>query len=68
MKKTLAKQHVDENETADFLGTPVATLRDWRFRKTGPAYCKFGRSVRYNVDDLIRFAQQARVHTSGCTV
>ena len=59
--QTVGKKHIDEREAATFLGLSVQTLRDWRLRRTGPAYCKFGGSVRYSVDSLARFAEQSRV-------
>jgi hypothetical protein len=46
---------------AEFLDVSVATLRDWRFRKVGLGYAKFGRAVRYYLPDLERFAEAARV-------
>lgn len=34
-------------ETAAYLGVPVATLYDWRYRETGPPSHRVGRHVRY---------------------
>jgi len=64
-KMKLQKSHVDENSAAEFLDLDVTTLRDWRLRKTGPEYCKFGRAVRYPIEALTQFAQQARVPVSS---
>jgi hypothetical protein len=55
------RKHVNEQAAAEFLDLSVQTLRDWRLHRTGPPYCKFGRSVRYPMDSLARFAEQARV-------
>ena len=60
----LGRQHLDEQATADFLGLKVATVRDWRLRRTGPVYCKFGRAVRYPLDELEKFAEQAKVRAA----
>ncbi len=60
IEKKQAK-HCDEYAAAEFLGLSVATLRDWRFRRIGPAYCKFGKAVRYPIRELERFAEAATV-------
>ena len=54
-------KHYDENAAAVFLGLSVRTLRDWRLRRVGPPYCKFGKAVRYPVRELERFAEAAIV-------
>lgn len=41
-------------EVAAYLGLEqVRTLVDWRTRRTGPAYIKCGRGVRYREADII---------------
>ena len=54
---------MNEQETAEFLGLELATVRDWRVRKIGPVYCKFGRAVRYPMDEILKYAQRSRVQT-----
>ena len=61
----LSNRHLKELETAEFLGLELATVRDWRVRKIGPTYCKFGRSVRYPLDELLKFAEHSRVQTQN---
>jgi excisionase family DNA binding protein len=39
-------------EAAQLLRTPVATLRYWRHRNTGPRSFRLGRRVLYRRDDL----------------
>jgi excisionase family DNA binding protein len=39
-------------EAADLLRAPVATLRYWRHRGTGPHSFRLGRRVLYRRDDL----------------
>lgn len=47
---------VDEREAAAILGAQVQTLRNWRWRNTGPRWRKVGqRLVRYHVADLAAF-------------
>jgi predicted site-specific integrase-resolvase len=50
-----------EAEAADFLGLAQKTLSRWRWAGKGPAYRKFGGSVRYSIDDLEAFAAAAVV-------
>jgi excisionase family DNA binding protein len=37
---------------ADELEVPEATLAQWRYKGTGPAYVKVGRHVRYRREDV----------------
>lgn len=39
-------------EVAAFLGIPVATLYQWRYRRTGPRAAKVGRHLRYDPADV----------------
>ena len=39
-------------EAAELLRAPVATLRYWRHRNTGPRSFRLGRRVLYRRDDL----------------
>ena len=57
------KRHVNENDAAEFLGVTPNALQDWRLKRTGPVFCKFGRAVRYPVTELEKFADAARVQT-----
>ena len=52
---------IKEELAAEFLGMAVQTLRNWRMQNRGPAYAKMGRSVRYNIDDLIKFVTDCRI-------
>jgi predicted DNA-binding transcriptional regulator AlpA len=35
-------------QVARFLGVPVATLYQWRYRRTGPRASRVGRHLRYD--------------------
>lgn len=59
------KRHVNENDAAEFLGVTPNALQDWRLKRTGPVFCKFGRAVRYPVTELEKFADAARVQMSA---
>ena len=46
---------IGEMAAAQYLGAPVTTLRQWRFRMTGPKYFKLHKLVRYRACDLDDF-------------
>lgn len=54
-------RYLDEKAVSELIGIAVQTLRNWRFRGTGPPYCKIGRSVRYLLSDIIAFMESKRV-------
>lgn len=61
-----SKRMVTEHEAANWLGLDVTTLRDWRFRRVGPAYVKYlNKAVRYPVDELAKFAERSMVQTAA---
>lgn len=39
-------------DVAAYLGVPVATLYQWRYRRTGPRACRVGRHLRYRAADV----------------
>jgi predicted DNA-binding transcriptional regulator AlpA len=60
MNATPAKRYLTNNESAAYLGLGRQTLPKLRLRGTGPVFRKFGRSVRYAVEDLDVWAQGHR--------
>jgi hypothetical protein len=61
-KETTAQPlYVDEHKGSDVTGWKVQTLRNWRHKGVGPPYVKVGRSVRYNVNDLIDFMERHKI-------
>ena len=54
---------VDEKRVAELTGIAVQTLRNWRFMRIGPPYCKVpnGRMVRYRMDEVIAWMEEGRV-------
>ncbi|NEJ05388.1 helix-turn-helix domain-containing protein [Rhizobium leguminosarum] len=42
-------------------GIPIDTLRWWRWRRTGPTFCRVGRRVMYRRADLEAFVKQGEV-------
>lgn len=57
------KQYLKEAEVAALIGRCVKTLRNDRCYKRGIPYSKVGRSVRYNLDDVIAFMEGNKVLT-----
>lgn len=43
---------VNEKDAAEILNISAQTLQAWRQQKTGPAYVKVGRLVKYRIIDL----------------
>ena len=58
-----------EQEAAHYLNMPLNSLRAWRARvkhpragwATGPAFVRFGRTIRYRVEDLDVYLEKCRV-------
>lgn len=50
-------------DVARYLGIPVATLYQWRYRQTGPRASRVGRHLRYDPADVRDWlARQADHH------
>lgn len=45
-------QLLDTAGAAARLAVPAATLKDWRYKRTGPPYYRLGQHVRYNACQL----------------
>ena len=45
-------RYCTEQKAASYLDVKVSTLRDWRFRGSGPPFSKLGRLVRYDLSAL----------------
>lgn len=53
-------------ELSDYLGVPVATLYQWRYRGEGPPGFRVGRHVRYRWSDVEGWIEQ-QVNASKST-
>ncbi len=62
-RKLCFRKYVREMFASEYLGTPVKTLRNWRFAGVGPCYQKIGRSVYYRLSDLDGFMDRHQVET-----
>jgi hypothetical protein len=56
---------LDTTEVAARTRTPEATVRSWRRRGIGPAYCRVGRRVLYELHDVDDFILSGIVQTTG---
>ncbi|MDT0309270.1 helix-turn-helix domain-containing protein [Streptomyces sp. DSM 44917] len=43
---------MDPRELSEYLGVPVQTLANWRWRNEGPKFRRVGRHVRYRPEDV----------------
>lgn len=57
---TAAASQRTEEQAARRLGISVVTLRNWRWRKIGPAYLKVGRNVFYLDGDIDEWLEGQR--------
>jgi predicted DNA-binding transcriptional regulator AlpA len=51
---------LNEHEVAEILRVKSATLQAWRYYKTGPAYIRVGRLIRYLREDVEQWAESRR--------
>lgn len=60
------RTHLKEVEVAEWLNVSHRTLQGWRLQGKGPAFEKFGRSVRYAVTTIEAWvAERERSSTSA---
>ena len=60
------REVMDEFALADFLGLTVATLRKWRYLRSGPQFVKLGgKLVRYRREDVERWLAARTVPTGA---
>ena len=55
--------YIDEQECSRITGRKLPTLRNDRHLGRGLPYIKFGRSVRYNLQDVVRFMEARKIQT-----
>jgi len=65
MSVMIEEKLVDEKKAAEILGLAVQTLRNYRHLGRPPAYVKFGRAIRYPLNDLFDFITKNRIDPEG---
>jgi len=64
-KKNEEREILTPAEVAEWLGVTVQTLQGWRYARTGPAYTKLGRMIRYERNQVAAFIDAGRVSTAA---
>jgi predicted DNA-binding transcriptional regulator AlpA len=59
-------QYIDEGKVSQITGVALSTLRNNRSRGQGIPYIKIGRSVRYDLQDVIEFMESHKIETEKC--
>ena len=54
-------RYLNEVKVSKITGLALSTLRNNRFKGQGIPYIKVGRSVRYSLDDVVRFMESRKV-------
>jgi predicted DNA-binding transcriptional regulator AlpA len=57
------KRFLTEKEVSEMTGIALSTLRNHRSLGVGLPYCKFGRIVRYSLDETLNFFKAHTVQT-----
>jgi len=55
------KKYLTEKEVAEMTGIAVSTLQSHRFLRKGIPFHKVGRTIRYSLDDVLRYFEERRV-------
>lgn len=56
-------RYLNEVQVSEMTGRALSTLRNERARNEGIPYIKIGRSVRYDLGDVIRFMEAHKIMT-----
>ena len=65
MEAKVTARYLNEVRVAGITGRALSTLRNERARGLGIPYIKIGRSVRYDLTDVIRFMESHKIMTQG---
>ena len=55
--------YINENQVSEITGRALSTLRNERSKGLGIPYIKLGRSVRYDLQDVIEFMEAHKIRT-----
>ena len=65
MQMEQIQKYINEHQVAEITGRALSTLRNERSRGLGIPYIKIGRSVRYDLTDVISFMDAHKVKTQS---
>ena len=57
-------KYLTEQEVSMITHMALSTLRNDRFNGRGISYCKVGRSVRYNLNDVVDYMESRKISTT----
>jgi predicted DNA-binding transcriptional regulator AlpA len=52
---------IDEKQVSKLTGLAVQTLRNWRGQGRGFPYAKISRSIRYDIDDVLKYIEARKI-------
>lgn len=62
----MSKHYITEQALSEITGRALQTIRNDRFRKKGFPYIKMmGKSVRYDLDEVIEIMERSKVSSSS---
>ena len=53
--------YLNEKQVSAITGLALPTLRNQRFQRRGVQYCKVGRSIRYNLQDVTTYMEEHKI-------
>lgn len=58
-------RYLSEKAVSEITGIPVKSLQQNRFHRKGLPYVKFGRLVRYDMQDVVAYLESCKVRHEG---
>ncbi len=59
----IEKKYINEKKVSEITGWALATIRNDRANKRRIPFCKIGRSVRYDLEDVVNFMESHKITT-----
>ena len=57
-------RYLTERQVSEITGRALSTLRNDRMHRRGLPYVKLGRSVRYNLEEVLSFMESRKIETA----
>jgi hypothetical protein len=65
-RKKMQKEFMTEKQVSVMTSIPLQTLRNWRYLRKGFSYHKLGRSIRYDLDDVLDYILGTKIYIKEC--